>query len=70
MESLLFALDVLLLAYCCWVIVRFNKKQDRTPADLGLFHYVETAEDAWARLAEHYGFDATPTETGAFAEDI
>ena len=23
-----------------------------------------------ARLAEHYGFDATPTETGAFAEDI
>ena len=41
-----------------------------SPGDLGLFHYVETAEDAWARLAEHYGFDATPTETGAFAEDI
>jgi uncharacterized protein (TIGR00730 family) len=38
--------------------------------DLGLFHYVETAEDAWSRLAEHYGFDATPTETGLFADDI
>ena len=38
--------------------------------DLGLFHYVETAEDAWARLAEHYGFDAAPTTTGEFADDI
>jgi uncharacterized protein (TIGR00730 family) len=38
--------------------------------DLGLFHYVETAEEAWARLAEHYGFDAMPTETGAFARNI
>ncbi len=40
-----------------------------SPGDLALFHYVETAEEAWAQLAEHYGFDAT-TETGAFAEDI
>ena len=38
--------------------------------DLGLFHYVETAEDAWSRLAEHYGFDATPTVTGRYAEDM
>ncbi|MFZ2298222.1 hypothetical protein [Aquabacterium sp.] len=44
MESLLFALDVLLLAYCCWVIVKFNKKQGRTPADLGLFAYAEEKE--------------------------
>ena len=44
MESLLFALDVLLLAYCCWVIVRFNRKQDRTPADLGMFVYEEEKE--------------------------
>lgn len=44
MESLLFALDVLLLAYCCWMIVKFNKKQDRTPADLGLFAYEEDKE--------------------------
>jgi hypothetical protein len=41
-----------------------------SPGDLGLFHFVETAEDAWSRLAEHYGFDATPTQTGAYAEDI
>jgi uncharacterized protein (TIGR00730 family) len=39
------------------------------PADLGLFHYVETAEEAWARLAEHYGFDTPGTESGEFAED-
>jgi len=44
MESLLFALDVLLLAYCCWMIVKFNKKQDSTPADLGLFAYEEEKE--------------------------
>lgn len=44
MESLLFALDVLLLAYCCWMIVKFNKNPDRTPADLGLFAYDDQAE--------------------------
>jgi len=36
-----------------------------SPEDLGLFHYVETAEDAWACLAEHYGLDETGTVTGA-----
>jgi len=41
-----------------------------SPADLDLFHFVETAEEAWARLAEHYGFDATPTQSGEFADDI
>lgn len=41
-----------------------------SPADVGLFHFVESAEDAWSRLAEHYGFDATPTLTGEFADDI
>ena len=39
-------------------------------SDLGLFHYVESAEEAWQRLAEHYGFDLPATETGAFADDI
>jgi hypothetical protein len=38
--------------------------------DLQLFRYVESAEEAWAVLAEHYGFDAPATETGAFAEDV
>lgn len=41
-----------------------------SPGDLDLFHFVETAEEAWERLAEHYGFDATPTQTGEFADDI
>ncbi len=38
--------------------------------DMALFHFVESAEDAWARLAEHYQFDAAPTQTGRFAEDM
>jgi uncharacterized protein (TIGR00730 family) len=38
--------------------------------DLGLFRFVETAEEAWAALAEHYGFDAPVTQTGEFADDI
>ena len=38
--------------------------------DLGLFRFVETAEEAWDILAAHYGFDLPPTETGAFAEDV
>ena len=41
-----------------------------SPEDLGLFHFVETAEEAWERLAEHYGFDAPATETGEFADDV
>jgi hypothetical protein len=39
-------------------------------ADLGLFRYVETAEEAWQVLADHYGFDDPPTQTGEFAVDI
>ena len=37
--------------------------------DIELIRFVETAEEAWAVLAEEYGFDAPPTETGAFAEE-
>jgi uncharacterized protein (TIGR00730 family) len=40
-----------------------------SPEDIGLFVFVETAEQAWEALAAHYGFDAPPTTTGAFAED-
>ena len=40
-----------------------------SPEDLNLFRFVETAEEAWEVLAAHYGFDAAPTQTGAFAED-
>ena len=38
--------------------------------DLRLFRYVESAEDAWQHLADFYGFDLPPTETGEFADDI
>ncbi|WP_028997406.1 TIGR00730 family Rossman fold protein [Azohydromonas australica] len=41
-----------------------------SPNDVNLFHFVETAEDAWARLTEIYGFDAPVTQTGEFADDI
>ena len=34
--------------------------------DLGLFHYVETAEQAWEHLAAHYGFEV-PRGAGAAA---
>ena len=37
--------------------------------DLGLFHYVETAEEAWQRLADHYGFDLPGTVAGDYSDD-
>mgnify|MGYP002129975843 CR=1 FL=1 len=41
-----------------------------SPGDLGLFHFVETAEEAWEQLSSHYGFDLPDTLTGEFATDI
>ena len=41
-----------------------------SPVDLGLFHFVESAEEAWALLAEHYGFDTPASPTGELAVDI
>ena len=38
-------------------------------ADLGLFRFVETAEEAWDILAVHYGFDQPVPVTGSHAED-
>ena len=40
------------------------------PRDTELFHFVETAEEAWACLSAHYGFDLPDTQTGKFAEDM
>jgi len=40
------------------------------PEDVHLFHFVETAEEAWERLAQEYGYDLPDTTTGAFAVDI
>ncbi len=38
--------------------------------DIKLFHFVETAEEAWDVLAAEYGFDLPQTETGDLAIDI
>jgi uncharacterized protein (TIGR00730 family) len=38
--------------------------------DVQLFRFVESAEDAWQVLADFYGFDLPPTETGEFADDV
>lgn len=40
------------------------------PEDVRLFHYVESAEEAWALLEREYGFDAPVTQTGDLAVDI
>ncbi|HRH89013.1 MAG TPA: LOG family protein [Rubrivivax sp.] len=39
-------------------------------ADLKLFHYVESADEAWALLEHEYGFDPPVTQTGDLAVDI
>ncbi|MCC6246410.1 MAG: TIGR00730 family Rossman fold protein [Rubrivivax sp.] len=41
-----------------------------SPGDEQLIRFVESAEEAWEVLAEHYGFDQPPTITGEFADDI
>ena len=41
-----------------------------SPRDVELFHFVETAEEAWDVLAAEYGFDLPATQTGDFALDI
>jgi len=41
-----------------------------SPEDIGLFHFVETAEEAWELLAAEYGYDLPDTTTGDFATDI
>ena len=41
-----------------------------SPQDVHLFHFVETAEEAWAVLAQEYGFDLPDTTTGEFAVDV
>ena len=41
-----------------------------SPQDVDLFQYVETAEEAWQRLAEHYAFQPRQQAEGHFADDI
>jgi uncharacterized protein (TIGR00730 family) len=41
-----------------------------SPSDVDLFHYVESADEAWALLEREYGFDQPVTQTGDLAVDI
>ncbi|HYN60721.1 MAG TPA: TIGR00730 family Rossman fold protein [Rubrivivax sp.] len=41
-----------------------------SPSDVNLFHYVESAEEAWALLEREYGFDLPATQNGDMAVDI
>ncbi len=41
-----------------------------SPGDENLIRYVESAEEAWDVLAEHYGFGALPETDGELALDI
>ena len=41
-----------------------------SPQDVNLFHFVESAEEAWALLAAEYGYDLPETTTGDLAVDI
>jgi uncharacterized protein (TIGR00730 family) len=40
------------------------------PEDVNLFHFVETAEQAWELLAAEYGYDLPDSESGELALDI
>ncbi len=41
-----------------------------SPEDVHGFHFVETAEEAWAVLAAAHGYDEPHTTTGEFAVDV
>ena len=41
-----------------------------SPGDLSLFRFVETAEEAWQALAEHYEFETRRDGEGHYADDI
>lgn len=43
-ESVLLALDLLLVVYCCFVVFKVSKKKEVKSSDLGLFSYKEEAK--------------------------
>jgi uncharacterized protein (TIGR00730 family) len=65
---------ILLFSRAFWTrLIDFQHLVDTgmiSAGDLSLFHFVETAEEAWDVLAAHYGFDLPDTGAGAFADDI
>ena len=57
-------LPIVLFAPEFWgKIINFEALRDAgtiSPEDLDLFHFVETAQEAWEIIAAHYGLDAEP----------
>lgn len=43
-EAALLALDLILVAYCCWVVIRVSRKPLVKTSDLGVFSYKEGGE--------------------------
>lgn len=41
-----------------------------SPQDINLFHYVETAEEAWALIESEYALDTSSTRPGDISDDI
>jgi len=44
-EAALLALDLLLVTYCCWIIVRVEKKSIINSSDFGIFAFKEKKGD-------------------------
>ncbi|WP_332749618.1 hypothetical protein [Hydrogenophaga sp.] len=44
-ESILFALDLLVVTYCCWIVVRVGRKPQVMASDLGFFAFKESKEE-------------------------
>lgn len=45
-EAALLALDLILVAYCCWVVIRASRKPIVKASDLGVFSYKESGEES------------------------
>ncbi len=45
-EAALLALDLLLVAYTCWIVLRASKKPTVSSKDLGIFAYKEREDQA------------------------
>lgn len=45
-EAALLALDLVLVAYACWIVFRASKKPKVSSKDLGIFAYKQREEEA------------------------
>ena len=44
-EAALLALDLFVVTYCCWVVIRASRKPKVKVSDLGVFAYRESGEE-------------------------